>query len=259
MSKDEASTSASQQSPTSDISSTINDVKQRTEAALTDLQAGADAQLKFAASQAVAAGSVALGYAREGLEAANQVAAEGKVFVDQGLDQLKQAENAAIAYIKLGLDVVHSNPYVSYPVLVTGGLLLLPTTRRLLYRATLGRLRSPENIIKGSEGKVEGLKGKMDDYTQEAKKLHDRMVAAEEEYVRGRSKLKATRQELQRLASVVSKSERAAAGVLEDLRAIKKVDKATSLRAEAASQLSALKAQRTALQQYIYRIASKDI
>lgn len=50
--------------------------------------------------------------------------------------------------------------------------MLSAATRRLLYRATLGRLRSPENIIKGSEGKVEGLKGKMDDYTQEAKKLH---------------------------------------------------------------------------------------
>ncbi len=44
-------------------------------------------------------------------------------------------------------------------------------TRRFLYRATLGRLRSPDNIIKSSEGKVDGLRVKMSDYSNEAKKL----------------------------------------------------------------------------------------
>lgn len=44
-------------------------------------------------------------------------------------------------------------------------------TRRFLYRATLGWLRSPDNIIKSSEGKVDGLRVKMSDYSNEAKKL----------------------------------------------------------------------------------------
>ncbi|KXZ47566.1 hypothetical protein GPECTOR_34g725 [Gonium pectorale] len=233
-------------SPLDQANKVVTEARATIEKGVADLSAQADEALRVVASQVVTGGAVVADVVREGAAVANKYADEGKA-------------GSARDRCPGGLDLIHSNTYISYPVLVTGGLLILPGTRRLLYRATLGRLRSTENIIRGSEGKVEGLRVKLTDFGEEAKKLQERMVSAEEEYLRGRSKLKATRLELQRLASVVTKSERAAAGVLDDLRTIKKVDKAVQLRAEAASQVSALKAQRSALQQWIYRIASKDI
>ncbi|GLI66468.1 hypothetical protein VaNZ11_010311 [Volvox africanus] len=241
------------------LAATIEAAQNFTEQTLVDIQKHADAALKEAASQLVAGGSVIADSVRQGVAVTEQYADHGKGYINYSLCQLKKAEEAVITEIKCGLNFVQNNPYVSYPLLATGSLLLLPGTRRLLYRATLGRLRSAENILKGSEGKVEGLRVKMADYTTEAKKLTERMVAAEEEYLLGRAKLKATRQELQRLASVVAKSERAAASVLEDLRAIKRVEKAVQLRAEAASQVSDLRSQRKTLLQNIYRIASRDV
>ncbi|GIL78332.1 hypothetical protein Vretimale_7681 [Volvox reticuliferus] len=241
------------------LAATIEAAKNVAEKTVVDIQKQADAVLKEAASQLVAGGAVIADSVRQGVAVTEQYADQGKGYINYGLCQLKKAEDAMIAEIKCGVNFVQSNPYVSYPLLATGSLLLLPGTRRLLYRATLGRLRSADNILKGSEGKVEGLRVKMADYATEAKKLSERMVAAEEEYLRGRAKLKATRQELQRLVTVVSKSERAAASVLEDLRAIKRVEKAVQLRAEAASQASDLRSQRKTLQQTIYRIASRDI
>ncbi|KAG2495417.1 hypothetical protein HYH03_006364 [Edaphochlamys debaryana] len=238
---------------------TLEGVRAQVGTTVADAQAQLDGALQTVAGFARQGLGLIGGGVREAYNAAADVAEAGTAYANHGLDQLKAVEDATVAEIRRGLDVVHANPYVSYPLLATGGMLLLPGTRRLLYRATLGRLRSVDNILKGSEGKVEGLRVKMGDFSSEAKKLQERLAVAEDEYVRGRQKLKATRQELQRLASVVAKSERQAAGVLEDLRSIKKADKATQLRAEAASQVSSLRAQRTALQSYIYRIASKDI
>ncbi|GFR44618.1 hypothetical protein Agub_g5905 [Astrephomene gubernaculifera] len=243
----------------SSLAESIESFKIVAEQGLADAANAADALLKQTASQLVAGGSVVVGTVQEAADVTLQYAEEGKVYVDHGLAELKAVEDVVVSHLKQGIYLIQSNPDVSYPLLATGSILALPVTRRLLYRATIGRFRNPDNVLSTSEGKVEALRVKMSDFETEAKKLQERMVAAEEEYVRGKAKLKATRQELQRLAAVVGKSERTAAGVLEDLRTLKKVDKAVQLRAEAASQVSALKTQRTALQQYIYRIASKDV
>ncbi|EFJ46208.1 hypothetical protein VOLCADRAFT_93417 [Volvox carteri f. nagariensis] len=257
------------------LSATIEALRNAAEQSISDIQKQADAALKEAASQLVAGGAVIADFVRQGVSVTQQYADQGKGYIGYGLCQLKRAEDAAIAEIKCGLELVQSNPYLSYPLLTTGSLMLLPVTRRFLYRATLGRLRSPDNILKGCEGKVEGLRVKMADYSTEAKKLQvlawgrwglgrkndrlERLVAAEEEYIRGRAKLKATRHELTRLASVVGKSERAAASVLEDLRIIRKLDQAVQLRAEAASQVADLRSQRKTLLQHAERIAKRDI
>lgn len=196
----------------------------------------------------------------EGLTASAKYAGVGKAYVDEGLAQFQAVESQAFGQLKGAIELVAgSSPYVTYPALTLGALLVLPPTRLLLYRWTLGRLRSPDAVFKSSEGRVEGLRSTLEQYANESKKLQERMVAAEEEMERGMTKLKNTRVELQRLASVVAKSERTAAGVLQDLRSIKKVESAPQLRAEAASQLSSLRSQHSALQKYIYRIASKDV
>ncbi len=50
-------------------------------------------------------------------------------------------------------------------------------TRRLLWRLTLGRLVSPDAVIKGCESKVEGLRARVPDFATEAQKLEVRAIA----------------------------------------------------------------------------------
>jgi hypothetical protein len=83
-----------------------------------------------------------------------------------------------------------SHPYLPLSISFVGGALLLRPTRRWLYRTTLGRLRSAENILASSEGRVDGLKVKATDLRSEADKLVQRMRTAEEEYIRGRKALR---------------------------------------------------------------------
>jgi hypothetical protein len=48
----------------------------------------------------------------------------------------------------------------------------------LLWRLTLGRLVSPDAVIKGCESKVEGLRARVPDFATEAQKLEVRAIAA---------------------------------------------------------------------------------
>lgn len=57
-------------------------------------------------------------------------------------------------------------------------------TRRMLYRSTMGRLRNPDAVYKTSEGRVEGLRSKVEEFANESKKLQVRAVRA----VGGRSR-----------------------------------------------------------------------
>mmetsp|Transcript_14516 Transcript_14516/g.31582 ORF Transcript_14516/g.31582 Transcript_14516/m.31582 type:complete len:237 (+) Transcript_14516:100-810(+) len=191
---------------------------------------------------------------------ANSALDEGKVYLNQGYEQYKAAEDVFFATAKSGIDWAAANPYVAYPAAGVGSLLLIPFTRRLLYRQTLGRFRNNESTLKSAEGRVEGLKAKMEDYSKEADKLAERMAKAEEEMKRGMAKLKATRLELQRLSAVVGKGQRTAQATMQDLRSLPaKMENVLPLRGEAANQVSALKSQKSKIDKMVRRIAGMDV
>ncbi|KAJ9516478.1 hypothetical protein QJQ45_011171 [Haematococcus lacustris] len=131
-------------------------------------------------------------------------------------------------------------PLEAYTVFGTLALLSLPPTRRLLWRQTLGRLTNPQVVVQRNAEK-------------------QRMQLGQEEMERGYAKLKATRVELQRLGRAVSASQQVATGVVQQLRAINKVDASLALRGEAAAQVAALKAAHARITKNVYRIANQDI
>ena len=90
--------------------------------------------------------------------------------------------------------------------------ILLPAPRRLLWRLTLGRLRSPEAAYKSAELKVATLAEKVEAQGGEVQKLSERLGLAQEEYKRGLAKLKATASELRSLEARVGATERSAKG-----------------------------------------------
>lgn len=175
------------------------------------------------------------------------------------LGYAEQLQDQAFDTLKEGIEYCIVHPYISYPAAAAFVLTAMPGVRRLAYRVTLGRLRNPEAVVSSSEAKLSTLTTKTNEFAAESKKLQERAQLAEEEMTRGYNKLKAARQELQRLESSVAKSERLAANVLQDLRSMRSNSRATELRSEVAVKLSALKQQRAALQKEIKWIVKRDI
>mmetsp|Transcript_1994 Transcript_1994/g.4473 ORF Transcript_1994/g.4473 Transcript_1994/m.4473 type:complete len:244 (+) Transcript_1994:85-816(+) len=184
---------------------------------------------------------------------------EGKGFVDQAQKQAREVEDAAVSGAMSAIAWGAANPNLAYPAAGASFLLLLPGTRRLLWRKTFGRLRNPETALKNSADRVQSVHTNVKDHATQLSKLQERMLAAEAEYNSGYSKLKATRIELQRLASNVAKDEKTANAVVQELRTLKAMNASLSLRAEAASHLARLRTQKQQANKNIYRIANRDI
>lgn len=91
-------------------------------------------------------------------------------------------------------------------------LLAVPATRRLLWRQTLGRLRSKEAVFKSAELRSASLADRVAGQELEVKKLQERLGLAQAEYSRGLSKLTATARELEQLSGRISTSQRTAQG-----------------------------------------------
>ncbi|KAF5842190.1 hypothetical protein DUNSADRAFT_8590 [Dunaliella salina] len=184
---------------------------------------------------------------------------EAKGYVDQAQKQAQEAEDAAVSGAKSAMAWGAANPNLAYPAAGASVLLLLPGARRLLWRKTFGRLRNPEVALKNSADRVQSVHTHVNDHATQLSKLQERMLAAEAEYNSGYSKLKATRIELQRLASNVAKDEKTANAVVQELRALKAMNASLNLRAEAASHLAQLRTQKQQANKHIYRIANRDI
>lgn len=89
---------------------------------------------------------------------------------------------------------------------------ILPGTRRLLWRMTLGRLQSAEAAQKSAELRVQSLATRLTEHDGEVQKLSERLALARQEYERGLSKLQGAASELRSLSSRVEGTERKAKG-----------------------------------------------
>lgn len=197
---------------------------------------------------------------QEGMEGGKVYLDSAKAQASAAADIVNEQQDKAFTALKGGVEYVLLHPEISYPLGATAALAALPGARRLLYRITIGRLRSPEAVVSGAEQRLSTLGARIEDYGKEVQKLQARALSAHEEMSRGYSKLKAARAELQRLQSAVGKTERATASVLEDLRSVSKAaPKATELRAEAAQKLAAVKQQHALLRKEVKWIAKLDV
>ncbi|GBF92407.1 hypothetical protein Rsub_05609 [Raphidocelis subcapitata] len=200
------------------------------------------------------------GAAKTGMESGQEVLESGKAKAAAAAELVNEQQDKAFGVLKEGVDYVVARPEIGYPLAAAATIAAFPGARRLLFRLTVGRFRSPEAVVEGAEQRLGTLGARIDDYGKEAQKLQARALSAHEEMTRGYSKLKAARSELQRLQSAVGKTERAAAAVLEDLRTVSKATpKATELRAEAAQKLAAVKQQHALLRKEVKWIAKLDV
>ncbi|KAJ7523172.1 hypothetical protein O6H91_18G040300 [Diphasiastrum complanatum] len=172
--------------------------------------------------------------------------------------QYKYHEDIFFTKLKEGIKVAHDHSTLSIGLASGAVLLLLRRPRRLLFRYTIGRFRSEEVMLTNAEKKVKEMRQSIDILQNESKKLEERVRLAEEELVRGQTKLKNAGSQIRSLVRTVFKTESHARGLVDNLRELPGRD-ALRLRAEVASMAADAKQQRTALDKKIAKITKYGI
>jgi hypothetical protein len=173
-------------------------------------------------------------------------------------DEYFHYEGIFFKKLKDGVHIAAQNPNVTYGVLGVTALLALRTPRRLLYRHTIGRFQSEQAMLARAETKVKEMRQTVDILRNESKKLEERARLAEEELLRGRTKLKNTGTQLSSLSRSAYKTETAARGLVDNLRDLPGRE-ALRLRAEVAAMTSEAKQQRSVLDKRVSKIAGYGI
>lgn len=123
-------------------------------------------------------------------------------------DEAKALESTAISHLREGVRAVAAYHPASTVALSGIALLAFAPTRRLLYRMTLARFRSEEGAFRSAEVRLKALQDGATQSAMEARKLEERLAAAQQEYARGLSKLKGTGQQLLALSRGLRAMER---------------------------------------------------
>lgn len=136
--------------------------------------------------------------------------------------------------------------------------LSVPAFRRVLWRSTIGRFVSQEQLLKSSESSITSMLGDLNLQKNEIEKLGERLTTAQEEYARGKAKLVAAAREMRALESRVGKSEQKAKDLLYEIRGIR-AKGALQLRSDAAVVVEAAKTQRKAVEKICWKLDSHMI
>lgn len=117
----------------------------------------------------------------------------------------------------VGVHYALEHPTTASAVALTSAVVLLPVTRRAVWAATVGRLRSDAAVLDAAQRRAQGLTQALDDQQKEIAKLTERAQLAADEYARGRAKLLAAGGQLRRLAGSARRLESKAAACVDDV------------------------------------------
>lgn len=187
---------------------------------------------------------------------AGQALATAQSWWASGLASYHSAESKALDSAKEAISYGTEHKEAAGAGGLAAAMLLLPAPRAWLIRKTLGRLRSPEAVLRSAEARTGELAQRLEGQLQEVGKLQERLALAEAEHARGLAKLRATAHELGSLASRVGSTEKAASALIAELRAVPQ-RQALALRSAAAQAAASAAAQRAVLDKAIVRLAKR--
>ncbi|KAL4383432.1 hypothetical protein GQ457_15G016650 [Hibiscus cannabinus] len=104
--------------------------------------------------------------------------------------QLGVFEAMTFHKVKEGITIAASNPLLTGGAAIGLGFLVLKRPRRLLYYKTLRPFQSEESLISKADTRVKELRQSIDRLKAESEKLERSASVAEEELIRGRTKLR---------------------------------------------------------------------
>ncbi|URD93419.1 hypothetical protein MUK42_01777 [Musa troglodytarum] len=129
-------------------------------------------------------------------------------------------EDALVHNAKDKLLVAYDHPLEACGIAVVAGILLLRGPRRFLYRKTLGRFKTEEGRLTEAESFLREINESVAKLKKESKNILTKVSYGEEDLQRGRTKIRATGHEIQRLNKSIYKIESEAADLMEELRTI---------------------------------------
>ncbi|XWS45875.1 hypothetical protein CRYUN_Cryun14cG0016700 [Craigia yunnanensis] len=127
--------------------------------------------------------------------------------------QLAVYEDMVFGKVKEGINVAASHSLITSGVAAALGFLVLKWPRRLLYYKTLRLFESEESLLSKAGIRVKELRQSVDRLKAESEKLERSASVAEEELIRGRTKLRQAGKQIQSVNHSAYKIERQAAGL----------------------------------------------
>ncbi|XVF33559.1 hypothetical protein REPUB_Repub17cG0178800 [Reevesia pubescens] len=172
--------------------------------------------------------------------------------------QLGVYEDMAFDKVKEGVNIAASHPLITGSVAVGLGFLLPKRPRRLLYYKTLRLFQSEESLLSKADTRVKELRQSIDRLKAESEKLERSASVAEEELIRGRTKLRQAGKQIRSVIHSAYKIERQAAGLKDALGELPSRE-ASRFRSQVSNLASEAKRERNALTEEVSKISNYGI
>ncbi|KAL5571855.1 hypothetical protein UlMin_021452 [Ulmus minor] len=195
----------------------------------------------------------------------SQILSTSSAHFNQTINTLQDLKSEYGAYedilfgkIKEGVFVAASNPLVTGGVATGLGLLVLKRPRRFLYYKTLHFFVSEESLLLRAEARVKELRQSLDVLKAESEKLEKMATQAQEELIRGRTKLRQAGKQIQGVIRSAYKIERQAGGLKDILSDLPRRE-ASRFRSQVSGLVSEAKRERNALTKEVTKISNYGI
>ncbi|XVF79826.1 hypothetical protein PTKIN_Ptkin15bG0020900 [Pterospermum kingtungense] len=184
---------------------------------------------------------------------------------NQTIDSLEDVKSQLLVYedmvfgkVKEGINIAASHPLITSGVAVGLGFLVLKRPRRLLYYKTLRLFQSEESLLAKADTRVKELRQSVDRLKAESEKLERSASVAEEQLIRGRTKLRQAGKQIQGVINSAYKIERQAAGLKDILKELPRRE-ASHFRSQVSNLASEAKRERSALANEVSKISNHGI
>lgn len=167
-------------------------------------------------------------------------------------------EDMVFGKIEEGVLVAASHPVASCSAAVGLGVFALKRPRRFLYYNTLRLFSSEEAMLSRADTKVKELRQSIDLLKAESEKLEKTALQAEEELMRGRTKLRQAGKQIQSVIRSAYKIERQAGGLKDDLRELPRRE-SSRFRSQVSNLASEAKKERRTLTKEVSKISNYGI
>ncbi|KAK4757821.1 hypothetical protein SAY87_019122 [Trapa incisa] len=181
------------------------------------------------------------------------------------LDSLQDVKSAYSAHediflgkIKEGVDVAVSHPMLTVGTMAGIGLLVLKKPRSFLYYKTLRLFLSEEAMLSKADAKMKELQQSVHLLKADCAKLEKSAQLAEEEIIRGRTKLRQAGKQIRSVIGSAYKIERQAGGLKEILSELPRRE-ASRFRTQVSKLASEAKRERNALTKEVSKIGNFGI
>ncbi|KFK37300.1 hypothetical protein AALP_AA4G239300 [Arabis alpina] len=167
-------------------------------------------------------------------------------------------EHMVFGKIKDGVNVAASYPVLSGALAFGVGIFALKKTRRFVYHNTLRMVMSEEALFSRADLKVKELRQSMDRLIAESDKLERVATVAEEEFIRGRLKLRQAGKQIHGAIRSAYKIEKQAAGLKDVLKELP-TREASRFRTQISNRASEVKQERNAMTKEVNKISNYGI